>query len=208
MHGSQLPVLRDMVSLLVTLQQEYASRIDELLTLGVPDWRSPVLVPAIAEVIERTSVELSAEDNATLRDFARTLPDRCAEIDACGVPDSLVHGDFWPGNLRGDADRLTLLDWGDSCVGNPLLDESAFLERIPHDRVDAVREHWVQQWRLAAPDCDPARAFALLSPISAARRAVVYRRFLDQIEPTEHPYHRSDPADMLRRAAALFRSVG
>ena len=208
LHAPELLVLRDMVSLLVTLQLRHACRIDELLALGVPDWRTTVLIPAIAEVVERTSVELSAADNATLRDFVRTLPDRCAEAEACGVPDSLVHGDFWPGNVRGDAEHLVLLDWGDSCVGNPLLDESAFLERIPRDCVEPIRAHWVQQWRLAVPECDPARAFARLSPVSAARRAVVYRRFLDQIEPSEHPYHRSDPADMLRRAAELFRSAG
>jgi hypothetical protein len=201
-------VLRDMVSLLVRLQQHYASRTDELLALPVPDWRSPALIASIAEVVERTSAELSAEDNASLRDFVRTLPDRCAEVEACGVPDSLVHGDFWPGNIRGEADHFIILDWGDSGVGHPLLDQSAFLERIGRDDVDAIRQHWAQQWRLAVPDSDPARAAARIGPISAARRAVVYRQFLDQIEPSEHPYHRSDPADMLRRAAALLRSTG
>jgi Ser/Thr protein kinase RdoA (MazF antagonist) len=204
----KLPVLRDMVSLLVRLQQEYATRIGELLGLGVPDWRSPILIASIADVVDRTSAELSAEDNATLRDFVRTLPERCAEVDACGVPNSLIHGDFWPGNVRGEAEDLTLLDWGDSGVGNPLLDQSAFLERTPPNNVDAIRQHWVHQWQTAVPDSDPARASARLGPISAARRAVVYWRFLDQIEPSEHPYHRSDPADMLRRAAALLRSAG
>jgi hypothetical protein len=199
-------VLRDMVSLLVKLQQQYASRTDELLALPVPDWRSPVLIAAITEVVERTSAELSAEDSASVRDFVRTLPERCAEIEACGVPDSLMHGDFWPGNIRGEADHLTVLDWGDSGIGNPLLDQSAFLERIGRDDVEAVRQHWARQWRLAVPGSDPERAAARIAPIGAARRAVVYRRFLDQIEPSEHPYHRSDPANMLRRTAALYGS--
>jgi hypothetical protein len=199
-------VLRDMVSVLVRLQQYYASRIDELLALPVPDWRSPALIASITEVVNRTSAELSTEDNASLHDFVRTLPERCAEVEACGVPDSLMHGDFWPGNIRGAAKHLTVLDWGDSGVGNPLLDQSAFLERIGRDDVDAIRQHWVRQWRLAVPDSDPARGAARIGPISAARRAVVYQRFLDQIEPSEYPYHRADPADMLRRAAALYRS--
>jgi hypothetical protein len=208
LYAPALSVRRDMVSLLVALQYRYAGRTAELRALQVPDWRSPVLIAAIAEVCDRTSAELSVEDNAALRDFVRALPERCAEVDACGVPNSLVHGDFWPGNLRGEPDRLTLLDWGDSGVGNPLLDQSAFLERVPPDDLDAIRQHWIQQWRIAVPDSDPARAFARIGPISEARRAVVYRRFLDQIEPSEYPYHRSDPADMLRRTAALLRAGG
>jgi hypothetical protein len=98
-----------------------------------------------------------------------------------------------------------LLDWGDSGVGHPLLDQSAFLDRVPSDAVGAVRVHWVQQWREAIPGSDPARASVLLAPVAAARQAVVYRTFLDNIEPSEHPYHRADPAQWLIRTAALVR---
>jgi hypothetical protein len=47
------------------------------------------------------------------------------------------------------------------------------------------------------------RAAALLALIAAARQAVIYRRFLDNIEPSEHPYHKADPAMWLKRTAAL-----
>ena len=58
------------------------------------------------------------------------LPDRFADLASCGLPDTLVHGDFHPGNTRGVPGRtetLVLLDWGDSGVGNPLLDLPPFL---------------------------------------------------------------------------------
>ena len=58
------------------------------------------------------------------------LPKRIAAIAACGVPDTLVHGDFHPGNVVGPTDAYVLLDWGDSFVGNPLIDELAFTERL------------------------------------------------------------------------------
>ncbi|MEO1248940.1 MAG: phosphotransferase, partial [Pseudomonadota bacterium] len=29
----------------------------------------------------------------------------------------MVHGDFHPGNVRGDGNRLTLIDWGDCGIG-------------------------------------------------------------------------------------------
>jgi Phosphotransferase enzyme family len=201
-----LPLLREMVDLLVELQRIWADRVAELLALGLPDWRGPALAAAIANVVERTGDEISAEDRATLAGFVRGLPSRFDEAAACGLQDTLVHGDFHPGNFRGDERTLTLLDWGDCGVGHPLLDLPAFLERVPKDVFGAVRAHWLQQWRHAVPGSDPARASVLLAPVAAARQAVVYRGFLDNIEPSEQRYHRADPAKWLHETAALVRA--
>ncbi len=173
--------------------------------MGLPDWRGPALGAAIADVVERTREEIAAEDRVTLGDFVRGLPGRFDDVARCGFKDSLVHGDFHPGNFRGDGRSLTLLDWGDSGVGHPLLDQPAFLDAIPNDAAGAVRAHWLQQWREAVPGTDPVRASMLLAPIATARQAVIYRRFLDNIEPSEQPYHRADPAKWLNRTAALVR---
>ena len=205
LYDAELPQLLEMVTLLVGLQRSWVGRVDELCALGLPDWRAPTLGAAIATVIERTADELSADDRVTLGEFLHGLPNRFAGVAACGLPDTLVHGDFHPGNFRGDGSVLTLLDWGDSGIGHPLLDQPAFLSRVPGDALAAIREHWLRQWRDAAPGSDPARAARLLAPIAAARQAVIYRGFLDRIEPAEHPYHRADPADWLRRTAALVR---
>ena len=206
LYDAELPQLLEMVTLLVGLQRMWRGRLDELLALGLPDWRAPALSASIADVIERTVDELSADDHAALRGFARGLPNRFAALAGCGLADTLVHGDFHPGNFRGDGNRLFLLDWGDSGVGHPLLDQPAFLGRVPRDVVATVREHWLRLWRLAVSGADPERAAVLLAPVAAARQAVIYRRFLDRIEPAEHPYHRSDPAVWLQRTAALVRA--
>jgi len=206
LYTAGLPLLREMVDLLVELQRLWADRVAELLALGLPDWRTPALAAAIANVVERTGDEISAEDRVTLAGFVRGLPSRFDEAAACGMPDTLVHGDFHPGNFRGDERTLTLLDWGDSGVGHPLLDLPAFLERVPEDVIGAVRAHWLLQWRQAVPGSDPARASVLLAPVAAARQAVVYRGFLDDIEPSEQRYHWADPAKWLHATAALVRA--
>ena len=206
LYGAALPQLCSMVDLLVDLQRPRSERVAELLALGLPDWRAPALSAAIASVVDRTRDELSTEDCTALAEFVRGLGCRFDEVTACGLPESLVHGDFHPGNLRGDGQALTLLDWGDSGVGHPLLDLTAFLASIPADVVDPVRTHWLQRWREALPSSNPVRASALLAPIAAARQAVIYRKFLDNIEPSEHPYHRADPARWLGRTAALLRA--
>ena len=207
LYAAELPLLLEMVNRLVELQRLWGDRAEELLALGLPDWRAPALGAAITNVIERTRDEISAEDRAMLADFVRRLPNRFDDVDTCGLRDTLVHGDFHPGNFRGDGRALTLLDWGDSGVGHPLLDQAAFLDAITSAHAGAVRTHWLQQWSAAVPGSDPARASVLLAPIAAARQAVIYRNFLDNIEPSEQIYHRADPAKWLNRTAALVRAA-
>jgi Ser/Thr protein kinase RdoA (MazF antagonist) len=194
-----------MIDVLVPLQAEQAASVGGLLALGLPDWRASRLIDAISSVADRVAPELNLEDRATLAPFVRGLAARLGRIADCGLPDTLVHGDFHSGNFRGDGDELTLLDWGDSGVGNPLLDQPAFLDRAPPVQSRALREHWRDRWRELAPGSDPARAAELIAPVAAARQAVIYQGFLDRIEASEHPYHRADPADSLARTAALLR---
>ncbi|MEX0853863.1 MAG: aminoglycoside phosphotransferase family protein [Bauldia sp.] len=205
LYAAALPQLLAMVALLVGLQRPWLGRVNQLLALGLPDWRAPALRPAIEDVVERSTDALPKDARQILERFLSDLPRRFAEIAACGIGDTLVHGDFHPGNFRGDWDRLFLLDWGDSGVGHPLLDQPAFLERIGGRESEAVRGQWTRLWLEAAPGSDPARAATLLAPIAAARQAVIYQRFLDSIEPAEHPYHRADPALWLQRTAELAR---
>jgi len=201
-------MLLRMVTLLVDLQRAWLGRVEELVELGLPDWRAPTLTEAIARVVERTAPELGVGERRALGGFVEGLDARFEAIAECALPDTLVHGDFHPGNLRSDGTSLVLLDWGDSGVGHPLLDRAAFLDRIPAEAVASATGHWDRAWREAIPGCDPSRAAGLLDPVAAARQAVIYRRFLDAIEPSEYPYHRSDPALWLRRAARLVQGSG
>ena len=206
MYDAGLPVLSRGLSILVGLQREWIGRVDELLALGLPDWRGPVLSALIADVLERTSAELSADDRATLREFVADLPQRFDRVAECGIPDTIVHGDFGPGNLRGDDRALVVLDWGDSGVGHPLLDQPAMFDRAPIEAVEPLRDQWAAEWQAALPGSDPLRAARLLAPVAAARQAVIYRKFLDNIEPSERPYHSADPSNWLARAAELVRA--
>src|SRR5262249_19014655 len=159
---------------------------DELRALGMPDWRGDRLTEAIELVVRRTWPELVSEERRALTELLERLPRRFASLSECGVPDSLVHGDFAPGNARGRDDAIVLLAWGDCGVGHPLLDMSAFVDRIPSAFVAQIKSHWMTRWRQAIPGSDPVRAAEILEPIAAARQAVIYQGFLDGIEPSEH----------------------
>jgi Ser/Thr protein kinase RdoA (MazF antagonist) len=208
LYEATLAQRKAMVDLQVDLQAEQADRIEDLRAVGLPDWRADALAVAIQSVSDRVASQLSPVDRRDLASFLRGLPDRLVQLAGCGLPDTLVHGDFHSGNFRGYDSDLTLLDWGDSGIGHPLLDQSAFLERAPAAQIPPLRDHWRDQWRRRAPRSDPEQAARLIAPVAAARQAVIYQGFLDRIEPSEHPYHRADPAIWLARAAVIFRQEG
>ena len=203
------PRLLEMVELLISLQARWIGRSDELLGLGAADFRAPALVAMAADTFERTADELDPPTRRTMAAALHALPDRFAAVDACGVADTLVHGDFHPGNLVGGTAGapLVLLDCGDCGVGHPLLDQAAFTARLAADDLPVVTATWAGLWRAAAPGCEPERAAALLAPIAALRQAAVYRMFLDGIEPDERIYHVSDPARWLVEAARRFATA-
>lgn len=202
------PVLERMVDLLVGLQLQWRDRVPDLLGLGAADWRLEQLAPRAGRTLARTAAQLDRDEVRACEALVAGLPERAAQLATCGLPDTLVHGDFFPGNLRGDlgdtdGGRLVLLDWGDCGVGSPLLDQGAFLSRVgEHDRA-RVAEHWSSLWRAAVPGCDPERAAQLLRPVTALRAAVLYAGFLAAVEPSERVYHATDPGRCLREAAGL-----
>jgi streptomycin 6-kinase len=111
-------------------------------------------------------------------------------VDACGLPDTLLHGDLHMGNVVSDGESMTIVDWGDSVIGNAAFD----VLRTPGDP-DLLAD-WAKMW----PGCDALRAAELLRPVEFLRQAVVYAGFLASIEPAERPYHIGDVERCLRTA--------
>jgi phosphotransferase family enzyme len=194
-----------MLHTLVRLQAQWSDRVDDLLGVGLPDWRAQPLGRLIQGLASRPDVRAQLTDGELrgLDALVGALPDRFVALDACGLPGTLVHGDFYPGNWRSDGRSLVLLDWGDAGVGHPMLDMSSFDEYVPEDVRPRIREAWVESWTDVRPGSDPARAETLIAPIAALRRAVIYQGFLDQIEPSERRYHETDVRDWLRAALEL-----
>jgi hypothetical protein len=180
-----------MLADLHTVQLLAAGRVSELLALGVPDLRAPRLAALVRDVVAR-------HGGPDLDNLLAGLDERLAAIEGCGLPDTLVHGDFHAGNVRGFPDRRTIIDWGDSVIGHPAIDVLRMSEAAPDAGLLAAWSGW---WRAAVPGCDPERAVALIEPIIAARNAAAYAAFLDAIEPSEWPYHAADVPRWLQRAA-------
>ena len=164
---------------------------------GLPDRRTPVITGQIAALLDAAAGgELSAAEVAA----ARGLLGRFPLLDECGLPDTIVHGDFHPGNWRSDGGPPAVVDWADAHLGNPVLDGLRARDFLPAGKRPAAARAWIEAWAARVPGCDPARALAIAEPLAHLSYAVRYQEFLDGIEPSERIYHRGDPAAAIRAA--------
>jgi hypothetical protein len=193
-----------MIDALVAMQSGPLVAVDDLLALGLPDWRVPALAGPAARLLDRRGADLDPIERRVLEALIDGLDERHRRLVECGIPDSLVHGDFHPGNARGRGTDITILDWGDTGVGNPLLDMAAFTERMPAQQRSVAQGHWAQRWMSVIPGSDPRHAAEVIAPVSALRQAIIYRGFVDHIERDERVYHETDDLLWLRRTAALL----
>ena len=196
--------LAAMATRLVALQAEFAGHADELLALGLPDGRGPATTAAFAAAADRVRGDLPPEDAATVDRFIAGLPGRFAALAECGLPDTLVHGDFHPGNARGTPDSIVLIDLTDAVVGHPLLDMPTFVERFDDPLRSDLRAAWLDAWKRALPGADPERAARLAAPIATARQALVYIALLEAIDPAEQGYFDHAPGHWLARTLEIL----
>ena len=164
---------------------------------GLPDRRTPVLVAQIRALLDGpVSGDLSAGEITA----ARGLLNRFRLLDECGLPDTIVHGDFHPGNWRSDGGPPAVMDWADAHIGNPVQDGLRARDFLPEAKRPIASRAWVEAWTARRPGCDPERALAVAEPLTHLAYAVRYQEFLDGIEPSERIYHLGGPAASIRAA--------
>jgi Phosphotransferase enzyme family len=169
---------------------------------GIPDRRPQVLAAAVVTLLDGpVGGTLSPEE---LR-ATRSLRGRWEMLADCGLPDTVVHGDFHPGNWRGGQSCCTVLDFADAHLGNPVLDGLRAIEYLPVESRQAARDAWVAAWTAVAPRSRPAEALRIAEPLAHLAYAVRYQEFLDNIETSEHVYHLGDPAAAIRHALVNIR---
>jgi hypothetical protein len=176
-----------------------------------PDGSVPVRLPAqLPDRLRPVLPTLPADRRAGVQELVDTLPARLAALNACGLPATLVHGDFHSGNWRRGPAGLTLMDWSDAFIGHPANDLVRLVAWHPALRGelhDTAVDAWCSAWQDARPGCDPRPALELVRPLVFLEAACFYQRFLDGIEPAERPYHDGDPTRMVDLALAVAQPV-
>ncbi|MFD7783287.1 phosphotransferase [Streptomyces nojiriensis] len=186
---------------------------------GLRDRTLPTLVAHVNALLDRFAAEqamspgpgadgpeeqpedrLTPEELTAARALAARLPALAEELTTCGLPNTLVHGDFHPGNWRSDGTLAVIVDYADSAFGHPALDGLRPRQYVDGERWAQIAEVWARAWREHVPGSAPERALELVEPLFHLAYAVRYQEFLDHIETSERPYHETDPVSEIRRA--------
>jgi aminoglycoside/choline kinase family phosphotransferase len=187
------------------LQREEAAHVDELLALGLPDVRLPV-VATTYEAFFEDDHGLEWAEVARLRTLATRFRELCAELEAFGLPDSIQHDDLHDGNVFVRDGRVAIFDWGDSSVAHPLWSLVKPL-RDARDRgldPEPLCAAYLGAWTAVEPEERLRAALRVAVPVGIFAYALQVRRLLDFIPAEARPAREPYLADQLRRLLATL----
>jgi hypothetical protein len=191
----------------VAAQAALAAEVADLIAAGMPHWPLSGLADHTRRLLAAPpTAALSAPERRSAERLVDRVPAIATELEAAGLPETLVHGDFTPVNWHGDDDSVAIMDWSDSYVGHPAHDIVALLGWLPVEWHDDVIAQWCRAWQRHRPGSRPEAAVDHARPLVHLHMANVYARFLAAIEPAERCYHEDDPPAQLRLALATVES--
>jgi hypothetical protein len=184
------------------LQQGEAAHALDHLAHGVPDLRITTL-PARYHDLAARDLPVSADEQQRLRAFTDRFTELCAELESCGLPDTVQHDDLHMNNVYVRDDERRVLDWGDASIGNPfasLVVTFRFLEErnglTPGDPWFArLRDAYLEPWGPGLTE-----VFELAMRVGTITHAFASMRARDLLPPETWPTFDTDLPNVLRLA--------
>ncbi len=170
----------------VAIQTALVGDLDAFVAAGCPNRSIEDLAAALATAIGPEAVA-HAEGSVPAEHPERAVAavrDAVERVVALGLPTTIVHGDFHPGNVALAEDRAVIIDWSDAAIGNPAIDLVTWLswsKDQPDDRRVAT-DAWIEAW---SGTIDPDAARAAIDDIlvvGAAYQVVSYDGILRALE--------------------------
>jgi hypothetical protein len=176
----ELPAWEGAAAALADLQIDSIGKRDELLAAGSRDLRTGTLLELVDPFLEviadlmqqQTKVPPAIMSRKELFDLGATIKNALCCLEAVGIPDTLGHSDFNPGNILVGSERCVFIDWVEAHVSHPFL---TFEYLVSHLRKgypaltrfeDTIRSSYVQRWQSVALPEHVSEAF-LFSPLVA-----------------------------------------
>jgi hypothetical protein len=185
---------------LAELQIASIGKGTELLERGCKDFRLGQLTEQIDPFLSCMTKLMAAQKkqpptiltNSDIEFLGDELKKACLVLRGLGLPDTLGHIDFNPGNILVSPDGCVFLDWAEGCVGNPLITFEYFREYSNrHFIEDAELTHkialaYLRPWQSLLRATDMTRGMAL-SPLIAVFGYAVSSHTWRTSEFLEHP---------------------
>ncbi|HVX38153.1 MAG TPA: hypothetical protein VHB25_01175 [Gemmatimonadaceae bacterium] len=167
------------------LQRAEAPHAAEWLATGAPDRRGammrarlPRLLVDVPEQLHRGGL-LSAAEATALRGALPHVDALCEQLGACGIPDTLVHDDFQPGNVLGAGGELVFVDWSDVAVAHPFFSAHHFIATAAGSSPEALREAYLEPWTGVVDAAAARAAFDMSAALAPVYRALFNDRMAD-----------------------------
>jgi len=199
------------VPLFSELQLNSSQHVDELLSLGLPDWRLarlPELYDQLLADKEATRVDqpkgLTSEEFALVQSLASRFTQICKDLAAFGLPETVNHGDFHDGNVLVKEGRITLFDWGDGNISHPFTSLRTFFVSIEISleledysftpEMQALLEIYLQPWIKFASKEKLVEAYFLSRCVSSIVKALGWHQTVKSLKsPLREEYEHIVP---------------
>ena len=180
------------IEALVGVQRTFFDRVDDLLAMGCQLRPLSALPSELGATLDLPStdhfIDVSEHDR---RNVIESLTNAVAVLGRHATQNTLVHGDFHPGNVAVVGDRAVIFDWSDAAVTHPLIDIPSWTSwyRDDPERIQAI---W-DAFRAAWGDGLPAALFEEhridMQIAACAYHTVSYARIVATMEPSRRQEH-------------------
>lgn len=177
---------------LVEIQRAFVDRTDELVGVGCRHRPFGALAQELATVLADPTVlehvELTASRTTELVVWVDAAATELADL---SYPDTLVHGDFHPGNVHVVDGEPVLIDWSDAAISHPLVDTLTWKDWFPDEpeRTAGVWDAVVEAWADVCPVADVTRLRPQLEGVIAAYHTVSYAGIVIELEGPRRVEH-------------------
>jgi hypothetical protein len=150
--------------------------------LAQPDWLGQV------SKFDSIGQDISDEERARLVEIGPGLVDLCDRLAEYGIPETLVHPDFWWGNFVSEKDSIRIIDWCNSTISHPFFCFRRLLQLAP-DREevepgsDPVVAAYLEPFRVLDSQSRLLEALALARELEPAWRLLCWSDEFDYVEP-------------------------
>ncbi|HYP40524.1 MAG TPA: aminoglycoside phosphotransferase family protein [Chloroflexia bacterium] len=170
------------------IQVESVDSVDELLTSGCADRRLARLRAQIDPSVEDVEVvsRLSGEELEKLRALSPSLKEMCDRLAGYRVPETLVHGDFYFGNMVSRDGEYIIFDWTDGCITHPFFDLLTLFEGEENLEYQArISDVYFAAWTAYEPVGRLREAYRLVETLGALHHAISYKQIVYSLEPSQ-----------------------
>ena len=193
-----------------SIQQQCIPHIDDLLLLGVPDWRLRHLPSLFENLIAQDSQliadGLTKKELQQLRLLQPAFLDLCMQLADFNIPETIEHGDFHDNNVLILNQHITINDWGDTTITHPFFSCVAWLESAKrnhefdeqHENFQRPLTTYLSAWHAVGDIPKLLKAYQLARKIRPIVFSLSFSRINACLGIENYPEYRGYIADALR----------